>query len=124
MDKLYCGITEAAKEVGVSVATLRFWEKEIPQLKPMKTPGGTRRYTQKDIDVAKSIKTLTVDLNYTLDGVRKQLSNRFDEMDMRVKLTERLEKIRRELVAIRLEMNGIDALGDEVVIESNSEEIK
>lgn len=124
MDKLYCGITEAAKEVGVTVSTLRFWEKEIPQLKPKTTEGGTRRYTQKDIDVAKAIKTLTEDLGYTLEGVRKQFTNRFDEMDMRVKVATRLKSIRSELEAIRLEMNDVEAFREEIIVESNNEEIK
>ena len=43
--KMYYSIREVAEMVDIPEYTLRFWEKEIPSLKPKKAPGGARQYT-------------------------------------------------------------------------------
>ena len=40
--KLYYSIKEAAEMVGLTESNLRFWEKEIPSLKPKTTGNGIR----------------------------------------------------------------------------------
>jgi excisionase family DNA binding protein len=42
-------IGKAAQLLGVSVTTLRRWDR-IGLLRPFRTPGGQRRYTQTDIN--------------------------------------------------------------------------
>ena len=44
-------ISEAAARIGVSVGTLRRWDRENI-LTPARTLGGDRRYTDQDIDKA------------------------------------------------------------------------
>ena len=41
--KLYYSIKEVAEMVGVSQSMLRFWEKEIPMLKPKTTGNNVRQ---------------------------------------------------------------------------------
>jgi len=43
--KTYLKIGEAAGIIGVPASTLRFWEKQFPQIKPMKNKKGDRFYT-------------------------------------------------------------------------------
>ena len=44
-------ISEAAAQIGVSISTLRRWDRE-DILKPSRTLGGDRRYTEDDIHKA------------------------------------------------------------------------
>jgi DNA-binding transcriptional MerR regulator len=47
--KLFYKISEVASHLGVTASTLRFWEKEIPNLKPRTNKKGNRQYTQEAI---------------------------------------------------------------------------
>jgi len=55
-EKLYFSSNEAAELVGVTVDTLRSWEKQFPDLNPEKNRAGKRTYRQSDIEIAKRIK--------------------------------------------------------------------
>lgn len=44
--KLYYSIKEVAEMLGVSESMLRFWEKEIPMIKPKTTGNNIRQYTE------------------------------------------------------------------------------
>ena len=48
-EKTY-SISQAAETLGVSVPTLRSWERRYGMVVPQRTPGGHRRYTEEDID--------------------------------------------------------------------------
>ena len=49
--KVYKSIGEVSKEISISTHTLRFWEKEFKQIKPITFDGNWRYYTEKDIDI-------------------------------------------------------------------------
>jgi DNA-binding transcriptional MerR regulator len=48
-EKTY-SISEAAAAIGVSVPTLRSWERRYAFVTPERTPGGHRRYSEEDVD--------------------------------------------------------------------------
>lgn len=50
MEQRLISIGEAAEVLGVSIDTLRLWDKD-GKLKPVKTPGNHRRYRMEDINV-------------------------------------------------------------------------
>ncbi len=116
-DKKYYSIREVADELKIPKSTLRFWENEIPYLKPGKSAGGTRRYVQKDIDLLKQIKFLIEDQHLTLAGVNERLANHRDVDEKRLKVIQTLKSVRKELMNIRLELNGHEALAEEVIID-------
>ncbi len=118
VEKKYYSIRDVADELKVPQSTLRFWEKEISQLNPGKSAGGTRRYVQKDIDLLKQIKFLIEDQHFTLAGVNERLANHCDVDEKRMKVIEKLKDVRKELLAIRLELNAHEALAEEVIIGS------
>ena len=66
-------IGEVAKLLELSQSTIRFWEKEFKQLKPIKSSAGQRFYTIKHIDLLKRLKTMLYEEKYTIDGAKKQL---------------------------------------------------
>ena len=116
--KIYYSISEVSELTGVEISTLRFWEKEIAQLDPPKTKGGTRRYREEDIDVVRQIKFLTETCLYTLEGVRKCLDTKQEKVGHIEKAVAHLQKARAELIKIRLEMNEIGAMQEEIIVDN------
>lgn len=117
-EKKYYSISEVSTLTGVEISTLRFWEKEIPQLDPPRTKGNTRRYRQEDIDMVSQIKYLTETCLYSLEGVRKILASNSAKVANITKAASHLLKIREELLAIRRELNTISALREEMIIDN------
>lgn len=122
MEKKYYSIREVAEKIGEPQSTLRFWEKEIPLLSPGKSAGGTRRYVQKDIELLRQIKFLIDEQHLTLEGVKERLLNHSEEDERRIKVIQKLQNVRKELLAIRLELNGHEAFDTEFVIDEDDKE--
>lgn len=74
MAKLYYKIGEVCKLTDLKPSVLRFWEKEFRQLRPIKSSGGQRLYTEQNVELAKRLKTMLYDEKFTIDGVKKKLS--------------------------------------------------
>ncbi len=72
--KVYYSIGEFAKKVGVKEYVLRYWESVFPQLKPLKTVKGHRRYTEEHVHIVNYIKELMWEKKYTIEGAVKALS--------------------------------------------------
>ena len=102
-DKLYYSIGEVAAQLGEAPSTLRFWESEFSQLKPVKNTRGVRNYTARDIELLRRIQYLTRQCGYTLDGVREQLRVRPVE-DPRMEVISHLTELRRFLVELKDEL--------------------
>ena len=79
--KIYKSIGEVSKEISISTHTLRFWEKEFKQIKPITFDGNRRYYTEKDIDILKIIYELLKKQGYTIMGAKKLLNRRSDKLD-------------------------------------------
>ena len=60
---------------GLPQSVLRYWETVFPQFTPFKTPGGTRRYTQEDIDMVLKIKDLLYEQKFTIKGAKSFLEH-------------------------------------------------
>ena len=117
MEKLYYSISEVARKLNVPQSTLRFWEKEFPQLRPSLSSGGTRRYTYDDIDTAQLILYLTRHCHLSLEGARHRMSTTYDMDLRRIKAIEGLKAVRTELKAIMRELNSREALAEETIID-------
>ena len=95
--KLYYSIKEVAKEIGVSESLLRFWEKEIPALKPRTTGNNIRQYTAADIENIKTVYNLVKVRGFKLAAARKMLRESKQNVDKNARLMEGLMKVRDEL---------------------------
>ena len=79
----YKTIGEVAKDLdlinkktgSLQTHTIRYWETEFKQLKPLLRAGNRRYYSKKNIYVLKLIKFLLKDKGLTIKGVKKILSN-------------------------------------------------
>jgi len=72
-------IGAASTKTGLSVATLRSWEDQYGLLVPRRTPGGTRLYSETDLDRARYIRVLIRERGYSLKAVSDALEE--DELD-------------------------------------------
>ena len=64
-----------------STHTIRFWEKEIRQVKPKLFNGRRRYYDEDTINLLKKIKFLLKDKGMTLKGVKKALNSKNSDID-------------------------------------------
>ena len=74
-DKKYFSISEVSELCSVKPHTLRFWENEFKELKPITRKGNRRYYQKKDIETIRKIKVLLYDEGLTVSGVKRNLSS-------------------------------------------------
>ena len=94
-------IGEAAAIIGVPASTLRFWEKNFPQLKPMKNKKGDRFYTRKDLDLLKEIYYLSHNKGLKLSSVSKTVKRNDDGISPKTKLVQELREFREKLIKLK-----------------------
>ena len=95
--KLYYSIKEVAEMLGVSESMLRFWEKEIPMIKPKTTGNNIRRYTEQDIENIKVVYNLVKVRGFKLAAARKMLKEQKNAVSSDTKVLETLIKLRDQL---------------------------
>ena len=64
------------KKDKLNTHTLRFWEKNFKQIKPILINGNRRYYDDKTIELLKRIKFLLKEKGMTINGVKKILNNK------------------------------------------------
>ena len=82
-DEAYKTIGEVAKEIGLvdketghlQTHTLRYWETQFKQIKPLIRAGKRRYYSKKNFQIIKLIKFLLKEKGLTINGVKKILKN-------------------------------------------------
>jgi MerR family transcriptional regulator/heat shock protein HspR len=89
-------ISVAAELVGMHPQTLRIYEAK-GLVRPGRTPGGTRLYSERDLDRLRAIQRLTTELGLNLAGVQRVLALE-DELATLQARVGRLEREMREAV--------------------------
>jgi len=87
-------ISVAADLVGMHPQTLRMYEAK-GLVRPSRTPGGTRLYSETDVERLRLVQRLTTELGLNLAGVQHVLRLQ-DELN---KTRARMERLERELRA-------------------------
>jgi MerR family transcriptional regulator, heat shock protein HspR len=90
-------ISVAADLVGMHPQTLRIYEQK-GLVRPKRTPGNTRLYSERDLERLRLIQRLTNELGLNLAGVETVLRMQ-DEIDRLRRQIERLERQLRDEVA-------------------------
>lgn len=92
-------ISVAAELAGIHPQTLRIYERR-GLLNPYRTPGGTRRYSERDLERLRAIQALT-QAGINLEGVKRilQLEGAVE------RLQEQLDEIKNQLSDARAEAN-------------------
>ena len=78
-DKKYYSITEVSELCDIKSHTLRFWEKEFKDLKPITRKGNRRYYQAEDIQLVKTIQSLLYEEGMTIAGAKKNLQSNLRE---------------------------------------------
>lgn len=100
MEKRYYSISEVADMFKVNQSHLRFLERQFPQLSPKRSAKGIRFYTKDDIQVIRQIFFLVNEQGMTLEGARKKLGEKKDQVAKQLEIVERLRRVKKELQGI------------------------
>jgi DNA-binding transcriptional MerR regulator len=103
--KKYFKIGEVSKMLEVPATTLRFWEKEFKQLKPMKNKKGDRIYHLKDLEVLREIKYLTHDKGIRIANASKKVKRTETHTDDKTELLRRLRELRETLLEFKTSLD-------------------
>ncbi len=72
VEKFY-KIGEVSKLLDLPASTLRYWEEQFRQLRPVKSTGGQRFYTEKHIETLTLLKNMLYNERYTIEGAKQRL---------------------------------------------------
>jgi len=98
---MFYSIKEVASLLEETEPTLRYWEKEFPDIiSPKRNNSGVRFYSEKDIEDIRLVKYLIRDCGLTLEGVRKRMKTGKDDAHRQVKAIRHLKNIRAEIKAL------------------------
>lgn len=105
--KTYYSIEEVANMFGLNKSTLRYWQKEFPQLRPKTGDNGVRMYGDKDIETLKVIFNLVKVRGFKLAAARKMLQNNREGADRNAEVLERLIQVRDQLKDLKAQLDKI-----------------
>ena len=94
--KAYFMISAVAQKYNIHPQTLRLYERE-GLLKPSRTEGNTRLYSEEDLEQLETILSLTRDLGVNLAGVEIILNMRRKIEAMQHEVNEFMDYVKREL---------------------------
>ncbi len=124
-------IGKVASMLQVRSSVLRFWETEFPGLLPERGENGQRSYTDKDIELLRTIKELLYVRGLTIEGARLALSrtSSYKALSEQKKLEqmargEELEERRRELASRRKENKLKKRALDSTLLDSLVQELR
>lgn len=109
-------ISVAAELAGVHPQTLRIYERK-GLLRPKRTQGNTRRYSDADVELLRSIQALTQDEGINLAGVKRimELRAQMDELRRRVAELEQ-QLTHRRAIAMSGKRTGAEMVPFRTVI--------
>ena len=94
--RAYYMISAVAQKYNIHPQTLRLYERE-GLLKPSRTDGNTRLYSEEDLEQLETILSLTRDLGVNLAGVEVILNMRRKIQQMQGEVNEFMEYVKHEL---------------------------
>ena len=100
-EKKYYSIAEVAELCKVKANTLRFWEKEFKDLKPITRKGSRRYYQNDDIELIKQIHFLLYQEGMTIAGAKRNLKSSSQEQRKDGRIQNMLEDLERLLAEIK-----------------------
>ncbi len=70
-DRALKTIGEVAEDTGIAAHILRYWERNVAALKPLRRAGGRRYYRTADVDFVRALHRLVTEEGYTLEGAAR-----------------------------------------------------
>lgn len=91
-------ISVAAELAGMHAQTLRTYDR-LGLVRPQRTAGGGRRYSQHDVDLLREVQRLSQDEGVNLAGIKRiiELTNQVEALQARIKeLTREIDDLRAQ----------------------------
>ena len=105
--RMFYNIKQVAAMFGVTETTLRFWEKEFPNLHPAKGGRGIRQYSKDDIEQVRIVHHLVKERGLTLQGARDAIRSKKGVTNAKLDVVEKLKKLKLDLQRLSKELNGL-----------------
>ena len=91
-------ISVAAELAGMHAQTLRTYDR-LGLVRPQRTSGGGRRYSERDVDLLREVQRLSQDEGVNLAGIKRiiELTNQVEALQSRIReLTQEVEALRSQ----------------------------
>jgi DNA-binding transcriptional MerR regulator len=76
-------IGEVSQDTGIPAHILRYWERNVPALKPLRRAGGRRYYRRADVDLVCALQRLVAEQGYTLEGAARAAASQPEPVQRR-----------------------------------------
>ncbi len=100
--KPYYTIGQVAEYFDLPQSVLRYWETVFDVLNPQKSPGGIRRYSDRDLKIISEIKHLLYQRGFTIKGANKVLNQKYhiksSETPVEAKTPKKIEQTSKNVV--------------------------
>jgi DNA-binding transcriptional MerR regulator len=106
IEKIFFTIGEVAGMLGVTPSSIRYWESNFNELAPQKSSGGTRLFSQNDIEILKLINYLVKERGLTIKGAQMKLKHNREDTVNTWDIVNRLKTVREKLIELRNEMES------------------
>ena len=120
-------IDEVAKQTGLTKRTIRYYEEIGILPEPQRTDGGTRLYTEKDIDLLKKVVNAKEVLGFSLQELQKYIAisdvletkkvvyrSANNEQEQTEKLTQIIHVVNEQLELIEVKLDKIQKVKQEL----------
>ena len=86
---------DAERLLQVKIHVIRYWEKEVPLIQPVKDVYGRRMYSGRDLQILSRLKHLLYERRFTLEGARAQLYGELagENQDLRAHISSLRSKL-------------------------------
>jgi len=102
---------KAKKGQSLPTHTIRFWEKEFKQIKPIILNGNRRYYDEKNIKLLKKVHFLLKEQGMTIKGVKKILNfNEPLKLDEKINQSIRTDNLKSKLIKISNKIKNLKNL--------------
>ena len=105
LTKSYYKIKEVVEIIGIPASTLRYWEKEFPEITPRRSEGNQRYYSPADIEVLNIINYLLNTKGMKIKAAKEYLHSNRLNISKRVKIIEKLKTVREDLNVLLQSLN-------------------
>lgn len=118
LTKRYYKIKEAAEIVGVPQPTLRYWEKEFPEIQPRRSETNRRCYTPSDLETIRIIHYLLHVKGMKIEKAKEQLKHNRKNISQKLDVIRELKEVREDLevllhsLSLRGQKLGLDNISD------------
>jgi len=100
LTKKYYKIKDVAEILNVSQPTLRYWESEFPEVRPLRSTSNQRYYTPDDIETLRIIYYLVKVRGLKIEAAKEQMRLNRTNITKRMDIIDKLSDVRDELEMI------------------------